>query len=176
MKNAICALALAASLLPAGEMKVFPAPNVDYSRYKTFTVSPPRLATRQGVIENDDTIIPALRAAAARHMSAKGFTEVPSGGDITVQVGGIGSGTLTVDALLMTWGVDFYYGYYGPTSYTPIQRFNKEGTVVIGLVDTKTKKGLWAGFATEGLGGRGGIEKTVNDATTRIFKKFPPKK
>lgn len=166
----------AAGLLAAGELKVFPSPGVDYSKYKTFTVSPPRLATRQGIIEEDETIIPAIRAAVVREMTAKGFTEVPSGADLMVQCGGIGSGTVTLDALIMTWGVDFYYGGYYPTSMIPIQRYNREGTVVVGLVDAKTKKGLWVAFDTEGLGGRGGIEKTVNTAVSKMFRKFPPKK
>ena len=30
-----------------------------------------------------------------------------------VQCGGLSGGTVTIDALMMTWGVDFYYGYAG---------------------------------------------------------------
>ncbi len=170
------AASLAAALAQAGDMKVFPTPGVDYAKYKTFTVSPPRVATRQGIIEDDDTVIPAIKAAVTRAMTEKGFTEVASGADIMVQCGGIGSGTVTVDALIMTWGVDYYYGGAYPTSMTPIQRYNREGTVVVGLVDARTKKGLWVALDTEGLGGRGGIEKTINTAVSKMFKKFPPKK
>jgi hypothetical protein len=173
----LSALLVSAALLPSGDMKVFPTPNVDYSKYRTFTISPPRLSTRQGIIDNDDVVIPAIRAALARELRAKGLAEVSSGGDIMVQSAGLSGGTVTVDALIMTWGVDFYYGYAGPTSYTPIQRYNKEGTLAVGLVDARTKKGLWVAFDTEGIGGRGrSPEEVVDKAAARIFKKFPPKK
>jgi len=166
----------AATLFTSGELKVFPTPNVDFSQYKTFTISPPRVATRQGIIENDDVVIPAIRAAVSRELTAKGFKEVPSGGDMMVQCGGLSGGTVTIDALMMTWGVDFYYGV-GYETFTPIQRYNKEGTLVVGLVDAKTKKGLWVAFDTEGIGGRGrSPEQVVDKAAEKIFKKFSPKK
>jgi hypothetical protein len=173
--NLVCFLAIGVPLT-AGDMKIYPTPNVDYSNYKTFTVSPPRVATRQGIIENDDVVIPAIRASVVRELTAKGFKEVPSGGDMIVQSGGLSGGTVSIDALMMTWGVDFYYGV-GYQSFTPIQRYNKEGTLVVGLVDAKTKKGLWVAFDTEGIGGHGrSPEQVVAKAAEKMFKKFPPKK
>jgi hypothetical protein len=72
-------------------------------------------------------------------------------------------------------------GYYVQsdfgTGYTAIGRYNKEGTLVVNLIDPKTKKSAWAGLARETLKNEAGSGRDkIDKAATRIFEKYPIKK
>lgn len=164
---------LAALVSSAGEVKAFPKPDVDFSQYKTYEWIAPRVLTRQGILEDDPNFAPMIRKAINKQLSGKGLKDVPSGGDLRVQAGGIAQASSQIDALIFS-GFDFYWGV-GPTNITPITRVNKEGLLAVSLIDTKTRKPVWSGYAVEGLASRGNVEATIDKAAGRLFKKFPPK-
>jgi hypothetical protein len=162
-------------LMSGGELKTWPDPKADFSGYKTYSWLAPRIFTKAGIVEDDPEFTPMVKKAVNKQLAAKGMTEVETGGDLQVISAGVSSGTQQLEAYLVTWGFDAYWGYsYGMVS--PVQRYNKEGTLVVGLVDTKTKKGVWVGMATESLGKQSMVEGAVNHAAERMFKKYPPKK
>ncbi|MCC7155008.1 MAG: DUF4136 domain-containing protein [Bryobacterales bacterium] len=172
LRLAAAALLFAAALV-AGEVKSYPKPDVDFTQFKTYEWVAPRVLTRSGILEDDPDFAPLIRKAINKQLSAKGLQEVKTGGDLRVQAGGIGQASSQVDALIFS-GFDFYWGY-GPVNVTPISRVNKEGLLAVSLIDLKTKKPVWSGYAVEGLAMRGNVEATIDKAAERLFKKFPPK-
>lgn len=171
----ILLLLIAAVSLAAGDVKVFPVPKTDYSKYKTYNWLPPRLVTPAGIVDDDPRIAPMIKAAVNRELNKKGMTEVPSGGSVQVVSLGMQTGTLMLDGFLASYGFDAYWGY-GTVTLSPVTSYNREGTLAVALVDPTTKKGIWAGMATEALGRPGRTEGAINDAAQRMFKKYPPKK
>ena len=53
---------------------------------------------------------------------------------------------------------------------------NREGTLIVGLINAKTEEGVWVGFSTEGLGGPKDAAKTINKASSRLMKRLPKSK
>lgn len=68
------------------------------------------------------------------------------------------------------------YGFpFGRTTYTnSIQQINfKEGTLIIDLIDRKTKKLLWRGWSTEALSDPENYKKNLPIEIRGIFKRLP---
>ncbi|MEO9485207.1 MAG: DUF4136 domain-containing protein [Ekhidna sp.] len=71
------------------------------------------------------------------------------------------------------WG---YYNYWGPGwGYSSEQVRNyKEGTLVVDIVDTKTKKLVWHGVATGNPDRfKKNAEERINQAIEKLFEEFP---
>ena len=54
----------------------------------------------------------------------------------------------------------------------PMMRVN--GTLVVDLVNPKTKEMVWRGTATDQVSGDGKDQGKVSEAVATIFKNFPP--
>lgn len=170
----IALAALSADCLHAGDVKAVKPPNIKMSDYKTFSWTPIRLATSTGETENDEVFAPAIKTAVTAELTKRGLSEVTEGADLKVYVTAVQTGMYQVEGWLVTFGFDAYWGV-GYGMVREVNRYNKEGTLVIVLAESKTKKGVWAGMATEPAGGRGTPADKVNKATRDIFKKFPKK-
>lgn len=56
-------------------------------------------------------------------------------------------------------------------------RYNKEGTLAINLIDTRTKQSAWVAMATDSLANKPGSgAKKIPGATAAMFRKYPTKK
>ncbi len=81
-----------------------------------------------------------------------------------------------LERVLLGEGYAFEFG----TVVATMGRYNREGTLVINLIDRRTKKSAWAGLATSNL--KTGylspeeIRLKFDQAATQIFKKYPVKK
>jgi len=165
------------SPLSGGDVKVYPTKGIDFSQYKTYQWMAPRIFTKAGIQDDDPIVAPMIRAAVNRELSTKGLREVASGGDLTVVSAGAGSADVQLDGFLVNYGWDMYWGY-GAVGSTPLQRVNQKGTLAVVLTDSRTKKGVWAGLATEAVDKPEPeiVRKAVDKAAEKMFKKFPPKK
>ncbi len=75
--------------------------------------------------------------------------------------------------------VSFAYGTFGPGFNTlfltqPGPQQVKEGSLIIDVLDAKTKKLVWRGWITSGLDQSNYSQQAVDRAVQRIFAKFPP--
>jgi len=53
-------------------------------------------------------------------------------------------------------------------------RYNKQGTLVVSLIDSRTKEATWAGMVTESLDNKPGSgQKKIGKAAEDLFKKYP---
>jgi hypothetical protein len=174
MNTTIKALGTVAILMPmlavADEVQSYPAKGVDLSAYRTYKLLPTRLLTGQGVIENDPEVSPFIIEALRKQLSRKGLTEVSDSADLEVAAGGLAVSIPQVEAYIFSplTGAD-----WGTSPIATIGRYNKEGTLIVNLIDRRTNKSVWLGIAKRALGRPSSLSKDVDKAATALFKKYP---
>jgi hypothetical protein len=170
---AILIMLIAVGVIQAQKVKVIADPAADLASYKSYQWDKP-LPPGNPLVQQ--TVIASIEEA----MAAKGLTKVSDGADVTVvyftatnadiQIGypswshTMGSGNMTGIAVgAQTWPVH-------------------KGTLVVDLVDGKTKNSVWRGYATQILkdGPSGNItkdakkvEQPIRKSVEKMFKQFP---
>jgi hypothetical protein len=142
----------------------------NFSQYKTYswqTITPP-----------DSLWDARIKSAVDAQLAAKGWTPVPSGGDVAI----VAIKTSQTERSLQTfydgmgggWGWRrFGGGGFGEATTT--EQDYKEGTLVIDLYDAKTKQLIWRGSAEDAVSNKAEKnEKNLDKGVAKMFKKFPP--
>lgn len=157
----------------AGKVRVEVQPGADFARYKTYQWLPPKALTSSGVVENPPVLGTAMKDAINRQLVEKGLREVAEGGDLEVSALALRESIPQLEAVIFG-GPAMTYG----TPIANMGRYNNEGTLVVNLIDTKTKKSAWVGLVTETIDrGEGAGQKKLPSAAAKLFKKYPsPKK
>jgi hypothetical protein len=130
-----------------------------------------------GIVENHPAN-PMLKEVFAALLSSKGLKEVSEGADLEIQVAALGESVPQLEAVVMGGG------YYFPMMYdTPIAtmgRYNKEGTLLVNLIDIQKKKSAWSAAVTESIPTKPMDEKQLREkvekAAKKIFEKYPAAK
>lgn len=170
-KTILAAFAVALSTAAiAGNVQTFPAPGVDLGKYKTFKMLPTRVLTKSGIQENDPTYGPYIMAAVRKELKDKGLTEVTENADMEVSTAGLARAFPQLEALIygFNWGYD-----WGTSPVATVGRYNKEGTVLVNLIDPRTKKSVWLGMASRAWGKPSTVDSMIAKATAQMFKKYP---
>lgn len=170
--KALILIALLAVTVNAQKVKVSSDPAVDFSKFKTY-------AWDQGTLANP-LIKQFIVTAVDREMMAKGLQKVDSNSDLILT-----TLTATNSDLTMTnpsWAPQLNSIATGIPSSSQAWTVTK-GTLVIDISDARTKNGVWRGIASHTLedGPTGNpvqdakqVEKPINKAVQKMFKKFPP--
>jgi hypothetical protein len=120
-----------------------------------------------------------VRKAVDDQLTAKGWRNVPSGGDASVSA----VGSTQTEQTLETWyGGGFGGGWYhrgwwvgGGPEFATVER-TPVGTLHIDIFDSHTKKLVWHGVCSDTLTSKPDKnEKKLEKDVTDVFKKFPPK-
>jgi hypothetical protein len=157
----------------AQKVKVTSAPGIDFAKYKTYSWD-------QGMMANP-LVRQLVVAAVDNAMAAKGLQKVESNPDLMISALASTDSDLTVTnpssaASLSSISTGIATSG-GPWAVT-------KGTLLIVISDAKTKNGVWQGTASETLdhGPTGdrvrdakNVEKPINKAVQKMFKKFPPR-
>jgi hypothetical protein len=142
----------------------------NFSQYKTYSwqeIKPP-----------DSLWDARIKTAVGAQLSAKGWTQVNSGGDVAI----VAIKTTQTQRTLHT----FYdnYGDFGGGWRRRLWRFGesdtteqdyKDGTLVVDLFDARTKQLIWRGSAEDMPSNE--AEKNENNldkGVAKMFKDFPP--
>jgi len=174
MKSLIVLALLVLSTLTvnAQKVKVSSDPACDFSKYKTYTWD-------QGTLANP-IIKQYIVAAVDKEMAAKGLRKVENDADLTLT-----SLTATESDLTATnpsWAPALNSIATGIPASSQAWAVTK-GTLMIDMTDARTKNGVWRGVASHTLeNGPSGnsvrdakaVEKPINKAVQKMFKKFPP--
>ena len=157
----------------AGKVRVEIGAGADFARYKTYQWLPPKVLMSSGVVENEPVIGPAMKDAINRQLSDKGLREVAEGGDLQVSALALREAIPQLEAVVFG-GPEMMYA----EPIATMGRYNHEGTLVVNLIDTRTKKSAWLGMAKETIDrGEGTGLKKLPAAAAKLFKKYPsPKK
>jgi Domain of unknown function (DUF4136) len=167
-------LVLGAVTVNAQKVKVSSDPACDFSKFKTYNWD-------QGTLANP-LIKQFIVAAVDKEMAVKGLRKVENDPDLMIT-------TLTAIGtdLTMTnpsWAPALNSIATGIPSSSQAWPVTK-GTLVIDISDARSKNGVWRGTASHTLenGPTGNnltdaktVEKPINKAVQKMFKKFPPQK
>jgi hypothetical protein len=155
----------------------------NFSEYRTFTIEVSPLV-RNGEVDEGDTITDnRLREAAGVALSARGLTQVESGGDLTVRV------RMREDERteLMGPGAAFYpYGWYGPWGYGYGSYWASpwggsvwayrylEGTTTFDVIETATGDRVYrAEVIDEVDDDEEDLDRDARKVAHKAFRKFP---
>ncbi len=167
MKNRTCwALIIATVLLGVA---AWASVTTDYDRsanfanYKTYSWG--RLQAPDSMWEQ------RVKNAINSQLAAKGWTQVPSGGDVVVNALGIAhlerQGNVSWNGM-GPWGG----GAFGTATATPSTY--PVGTLVIQMFDAKSKNLIWRGISSETLSEKSNKDtKKLDKDVDKMFKNFP---
>lgn len=168
----IALIALAPVAVRAQKVKVISDPVTDFSNYKTY-------AWDQGMLGNP-IIRQHIITAVDNEMRAKGLRKVDTEPDLIVSSLASTESDLTVTN--PSWAPalnSIATGIPASSQAWPVTK----GSLFINILDAKTRNEVWRGTATHTLenGPTGDlvrdaktVEKPINKAVQKMFKKFPP--
>src|ERR1700726_3922454 len=140
----------------------------NFSQYKTYSWQ---------AIKPEDSLWDArIKSAVDAQMAAKGWTQVDSGGDVSI----VAIKTTQTQRTLQTFydgmgGGWRWRGFGGMGEATTTEQDYKEGTLLVDLYDAKTKKLIWRGSAENTVSDKAAKnEKNLDKGVAKMFKKFPP--
>ena len=140
----------------------------NFSQYKTFS---------WGKVQTPDPLwVDRIKAAVDAALAAKGWTQVESGGDISIVAIEINRNHQTLNTFYDDFGGGFRSrGFGGFGEATTTADTYTVGTLVVDLFDAKTKNLVWRGVSRGMLSNKSGknIEK-LNRGVQKLFQHFPP--
>lgn len=159
-----------AVLLSAVDVKTDYSHSVDFGQYHTYSwIKAPQAS--------DSLWSNRIQRDVDAELAAKGWMEVPSGGQTGITAFGSTHNQQTLetfyDGLGGGWGWRGFGGGLGEST-TNVENI-PVGTLVVDIFDANTKKLIWRGTASEALSGKAEKnEKKLQDQVKDMFKHFPP--
>ena len=149
--------------------------SVDFSRHRTFDIQP-------GDEIKSYLLQERLEAAVIAALEVTGLTRVRADADLLVVLHGRKDSKTEISATSFGyqwggWGYWVPYGYSGSTASTRVREV-PVGTLVVDVVDARSKKLIWQAVASDTLDPHASPDKKVyriNAAMERILAGFPPK-
>jgi len=147
--------------------------NADFGRYRTYS---------WGKVQAQNPLwVDRIKAAVESALAEKGWTEVESGGDVSIMAMEMNQDHRTLNTYYDNfggggWGWRRWGGGFGDgfgTSTTTEETY-EVGTLVVDLFDTNTKKLIWRGSASDTLSDKSdkNIKKFSSDVQ-KMFDHFP---
>ena len=162
-----------AGVVTAQKVKVTADPNADLAKYKTYQWDNP-LPPGNPIVQQ------AIVSSIDQAMSAKGLSKVTQGGDVTVVY--FAAANTDIQIGYPSWsnamGTGNVTGIAVGTQSWPVHK----GTLVVDLVDGKSKSSVWRATATQILkdGPSGNpakdakrVEEPIRKSVDKMFKQFP---
>lgn len=154
-------------------------PSAKFTGYKSYNwMAEAPKKTGDPRIDGNSILASRIRSAVERQLAAKGY-EKRSSGTPDFLVGYHASLEKKTSVRMLNdhyrYGPGWGWRYRGPQTY--VYDYD-EGTLILDIVDPKTRKLLWRGSATDVVNPTASGEarqKKINKAVTRILEKFPPK-
>jgi len=144
--------------------------SANFAQYKTYSW--------EHVKTQDALDVDRIKTAVNSALAAKGWTQVDSGGDVSIVAMEITRNQQTLntfyDGLGGGWGWRRFGGGGFGEATTTTETY-KVGTVVVDLFDTKTKQLIWRGAESDTLSSNSNKNiKNLDKGVEKMFKQFPP--
>jgi hypothetical protein len=108
-------------------------------------------------------------------LTAKGWMQVPSGGDAAVSAFGATHEKQSLQTFYDGFGGGWRWGGFGPDLATTTTINTPVGTLVVDIFDAHTKQLIWRGTSDRTLSDKPEKnEKKLEDSVQSMFKHFPP--
>jgi len=140
----------------------------NFAQYKTYSW--------QNVQTKDPLQIDRIKSDVDAALTAKGWMQVPSGGNISLVAMEVTTNQQTLNTYYDNFGGfgrRFRGGGFG-TSTTTVDNY-KVGTLVLDMVDSQTNKLVWRGSASDALSNKSDKNiKNLDKGVQKMLKNFPP--
>jgi hypothetical protein len=139
--------------------------NINFSQYKTYSW--------EKVKTQDPLWVDRIKSAVDADLTAKGWTQVPSDGNISLVAMEATKNEKTLNTFYNGFGGGWRWGGFGNAT-TTVDTY-KVGTLVLDMFDTQTKKLVWRGSASDTLSDKTDKNiKNLNKGVQKMLKHFPP--
>ena len=144
--------------------------SANFGQYKTYS---------WGQVKTKDPLdVDRVKSAVNTALAAKGWSQVDSGGDVSIMAIETTQNQQTLNTFYDGFGGGWGWRRFGGGGFgeaTTTTDTYKVGTLVVDLFDTKTKKLLWRGTSTDTLSNNSNKNiKNLDKGAVKMFKKFPP--
>jgi hypothetical protein len=161
---------LFAGKLSAQQVKTDYDRNANFAQYKTYSWAQ--------VKTKDALDVDRIKSAVNAVLAAKGWTQVDSGGDVSIVAMEITRNQQTLNTFYDGFGGGWGWRRFGGGGFgdaTTTTETYKVGTVVVDLFDAKTKQLLWRGASSDTLSNNSDKNiKNLDKGVEKMFKNFPP--
>jgi hypothetical protein len=161
---------LFASSSSAQQVKTDYDRNANFGKYKTYSW--------EQVKTKDPLDVDRIKNAVNAALAAKGWTQVNSGGDVSIIAIQTTQDQQTLNTFYDGFGGGWGWRRFGGGGFgeaTTTTETYKVGTLVVDLFDSQTKTLLWRGTSSETLSNNSDKNiKNLDKGVGKMFKKFPP--
>jgi hypothetical protein len=139
--------------------------SANFGQYKTYSW--------QQVSTRDPLMVDRIKSAVNGALAAKGWREVPSGGDAALVAIETTRKQQTLDTFYNGFGGGWRWGGFG-TATTTVDTYNV-GTLVVDVFDARNKNMIWRGSASDTLSSKSDKNiKELDKGVNKMFNHFPP--
>ena len=139
--------------------------NANFGQYKTYSWE--KVQTR------DPLLVDRIKDAVNGALTAKGWTQVESGGDVSVVAMEITHNQQTLNTFYDGFGGGWRWGGFGDATTTT--ETYQVGSLVVDLFDAKTKNLIWRGSSSDTLSNNADKNtKHLDKGVQKMFAHFPP--
>jgi hypothetical protein len=157
---------LAATSAFAQQVKTDYDRSADFSQYKTYSW--------EKVQTQDPLWVERIKEAVNSALAAKGWTQVPSGGNVAVVAIEMTRNQQTLDTFYNGFGRGWRWGGGFGDATTTVENY-KVGTLVVDLFDANSKKLAWRGSSSDTLSDKSDNNiKNLDKGVQKMFNHFPP--
>ena len=161
---------LFAGKLSAQQVKTDYDHSANFAQYKTYSWEQ---------VKTKDTLdVDRIKAAVNAALAAKGWTQVDTGGDVSIIAVETTRDQQTLNTFYDGFGGGWGWRRFGGGGFgeaTTTTETYKVGTLVVDLFDTKTKQLIWRGTSSDTLSNNSNKNiKNLDKGAEKMFKKFPP--
>src|SRR6202140_3936935 len=142
----------------------------NFAQYKTYSW--------EQVKTKDPLDVDRIKSAVNAVLATKGWTQVDSGGDVSIVAMEMTSKQQTLNTFYDGFGGGWGWRRFGGGGFgeaTTTTETYKVGTLIVDLFETKTKKLLWRGTSSDTLSNSSDKNiKNLDKGVEQMFKQFPP--
>ena len=161
----IAALSLFIATSFADQVKTDFDHSAKFAQYKTYSW--------EKVQTKDPLMVDRIKDAVNAALTARGWTQVDSGGDVSVVAMEITKNQQTLNTFYDGFGGGWRWGGFGDATTTT--ETYKVGTLVVDLFDAKAKNLIWRGSSSDTLSNNADKNtKNLDKEAKKMFAHFPP--
>ena len=154
-------------------------PKAPYPTYKTYAWLATDPGQEQAAAVRNPQVRQMIVGAIDRELQRKGLTRVTPDEkpDLFVSVIGWGQQRVDVTTYGYAYGGAYVYGGYGPGYAVPVTSVQEytDGTLILDLVDAKTRQLVWRGTAADTISNPSAIGQIIDEAVQKLLAAYPPK-
>jgi hypothetical protein len=144
--------------------------SANFGQYKSYSW--------EQVKTQDPLLVDRIKNSVDAALAAKGWTQVDSGGDVSIVAIEITRNRQTLNTFYDGFGGGWGWRRFGGGGFgeaTTTTQTYKVGTLVVDLFDTKTKKLVWRGTSSDTLSNNSNKNiQNLDKGVEKMFKQFPP--